>query len=389
MAYFRPTWMELDLDAVRSNVQTLKKYVGDEVHIMAVIKSNAYGYGMMEIAEKAIAAGASWLGVATLDEALFVRSKLSNRTPILVLTYTSPEHLLVASRNCITVTAVSLQWIKEASQIAKHTFDFHLKLDTGLNRLGCKTIEEVRAVARIVTNNSYMNWTGAFTHFATANDIFNKSYYHRQLRLFGRFLKVIPDREKKLIHCANSGITLYQSEKPFYNMVRLGRALTGPPIQKLQYLQSVPLIPIKVSLHSTLVLVKQLRADEKIGYDGTYTTTQRQWIGTVPIGYGDGWHQHFGATTVLIDGNRVPIVGKISMDQLMVALPHYHPVGTKVTLIGQQGNESISLYDMEITSGQKKHEIFTTFSNRIPRIYRDNGLVVSVKNPILDSVAYL
>lgn len=376
--------MDIDLDAIRTNVQIMKKYIGDKVHLIAVVKSN--GYGAVEIAETSISAGATWLGVATLDEALFVRSKLSYDIPILVLGYVSPKHLSIGSRNRITVTAVSLQWIQEAASVCKKSFDFHLKLDTGLNRIGVKTIQEVRDVANIVSKNPYMNWTGAFTHFATSDDVINKYYYLLQLALFHTFLLVIPELNNKLIHCANSGIVLYQLEKPFFNMVRVGRALTGPPNVKLEAMQSVPLVPMKASLHSTLILVKQLNAGEKVSYDGTYTTRQKQWIGTLPIGYEDGWHRHLGSSTVLVDGKRVQIVGQIAMDQMMVALPQSYPVGTQVTFVGQQNSQTISMQEIERNSNQSRYEIFPSFSSRIPRIYTENGMVVSIQNPLLDSV---
>ncbi|CAF3419340.1 unnamed protein product, partial [Rotaria sp. Silwood1] len=124
-------------------------------------------------------------------------------------------------------------------------------------------------------------------------------------------------------------------------MVRCGKALTGPPNESLKNLLPFRL-QTAISAHSTLDLVKQVNASEKIGYSGEYTTTETQWIGTVPIGYGDGLHQYFKATGVLIEGKRLPIVGRISMDQLMIALDRKYPVGTRVTFIGQQGNETIT-----------------------------------------------
>lgn len=353
---------------------------------MAVVKANAYGYGALEIAETSIKAGATWLGVATLDEALVLRMKLSRFVPILVLGYVGPEHLSIVSRNRITVTAISLQWIQAAAEAAKESFDFHLKLDTGMNRLGCKTIDEVRSVAKIVSYNPYLNWTGAFTHFATSNNMQDQSYYYRQLALFLKFLKFIPQRNDKIIHCANSGVTLYHSEKPFFDMVRIGRALTGPPVDSLQHLQPFPLERSTITLHSTLVLVKLLNAGEKVGYDETYTTKKKEWIGTVPIGYADGWRQQFKTNGVLVDGKRVPIVGKIAMDQLMVALAQKYPVGTRVTFIGQQGNDTILVDEIERTAKVARLEIFPAFSSRIPRIYTQDGSITSIRNALLDSV---
>jgi alanine racemase len=256
-------------------------------------------------------------------------------------------------------------------------------VDTGLNRLGCKTVDEVRAVMKIVASNPNLNFTGVFTHFATSEDMQNKSYFHQQLASFHDFLDVIPNHTNKIVHCANSGATLYQPEKPFFNMVRLGKALMGPPNEALKDLLPFPL-QTSFSLHSILILVKQLSAGEKIGYVGDYTTTQNEWIGTIPIGYADGWHQQFKTTSVLIDGKRVPIIGRISMDQMMVALPQKYPVGTRVTFIGQQGNETITADEIAQKVNQPRSEVFSSLSSRLPRVYMQDGSIISIRNSMLE-----
>lgn len=352
---------------------------------MAVIKANGYGHGMLEIAEASTAAGATWLGVASLDEALVIRSKVSQTVPILVLGYVAPEYLPIASQFNVTVTAISLEWVEEAAKTARQPFDFHLKIDTGLNRLGCKTIDEVQAVARIVANNPNLNWTGVFTHFATSEDLQNKTYFHRQLATFDEFLRIIPNRTNKIIHSSNSGATLYHPEKPFFNMVRLGKALMGPPNEALKQFLPIPLQTC-LSLHSIVDLVKQLDVGEKIGYGGEYTTSQKQWVGTVPIGYGDGWHQQFKISTVLIDGERVPVVGRISMDQIVVALPRKYPVGTRVTFIGRQGNQTIVADEIARMANQPRSEVFTSLSSRLPRRYFQNGSIYRIRNAMLDLI---
>jgi alanine racemase len=352
---------------------------------MAVIKANAYGHGMLEIAEATISAGATWLGVATLDEALAVRAKLSQEIPILVLGYVAPQYLGLASQYRITVTGISLEWIQEAAEVVQQPFDFNLKIDTGLNRLGCKTIDEVQAVMKIVSLNPNLNCTGVFTHFATSEDMQNKTYFYRQLTSFHEFLHVIPNRTEKIIHCANSGATLYHPEKPFFNMVRLGKALMGPPNEALKHLLPMEL-QTTLSLHSILGLVKQLDAGEKISYGGDYTTTQTQWVGTVPIGYADGWHQQFKGTSVLVDGQRIPIIGRISMDQLIVALPKKYPIGTRVTFIGRQGNETIIADEIAQKANQPRSEVFSSLSSRLPRVYMQDGSIISIRNSMLDSL---
>ena len=386
--YLRPTWIDIDLDAVHSNVRLLKTYIGEKVHLMAVVKANAYGYGIIEIARTSLSSGATWLGVATLDEALVLRRELSKDIPILVLGYVPTQHLLLASHSSITVTGISLEWIREAVGIVQQPLDFHLKVDTGMNRLGCRTPDEVRAVIELVARNKNLRFSGIFTHFASSEDMNNKTYFHRQLTRFDEFLEVVPNRTEKLVHCANSGASLYHAEKPFFNMVRCGKALTGPPNEPLKHLLPFPL-QTAISLHSALSLVKQVDADEKIGYGDEYTTNETQWIGTVPMGYGDGWHQDFKATGVLVDGKRVPIVGRISMDQLMVALDQSYPIGTRVTFIGQQGNETITGDEVARQAKIPRSEVFSSLSSRVPRVYTHTGAVNSAGNSLRDALSVI
>ncbi|CAF1302543.1 unnamed protein product [Adineta ricciae] len=389
--YLRPTWIDIDLDLVRINVQNLKKYIGDNVHLMAVVKANAYGYGIMEIARTSLSAGATWIGVATLDEALVLRREIAKHIPILVLGYVPVEHLSRASEANVTITGISLEWLQEADQAIEQPVDFHLKIDTGMNRLGCRTEDEVKKVIDIVSRNPKLRFTGAFTHFATSEDLTNRTYFLRQLSRFKQFLEIIPNRSEKLIHCSNSGATLYHDEKPFYNMVRCGKALTGPPNEPLKAFLPITLQSV-ISLHSVLSLVKEVEAGEKIGYADTYTTTKKQWIGTVPIGYGDGWHQNLKPTGVLVEGQRMEIVGRISMDQLMVGLDREYPVGTRVTFIGQQGNMTITGDEVASAAKIPRSEVFSAISSRVPRIYKDNNTIIipnSAHRNVFQAIPYV
>lgn len=370
-------------------MQAIKRHIGENVHLMAVVKANACGHGMIEVAKTSIAAGATWIGVATLEEALVVRLKIRNQIPILVFGYVDPKDLSVISRYNITVTAVSLDWIKSAAKIAQRPFNFHLKIETGINRLGCQTLEEVKSVSKIILTNKNMNWTGAFTHFATAEDPVNQEYMRRQLKLFDEFLAIIPYRNKKIIHCANSCATLFFPDFPYYNLVRIGRGLMGPPEEGLKHYQHFPL-ETSIALHSILVLVKEVEAGEFIGYDCDYKAIEKQWIGTVPIGYGDGWHQQYRTNDVLVDGIRVPIVGRISMDQMTISLPRSYPVGTRVTLIGRQGNETILGEEVVALAGNvPRSQLFASLSGRIPRLYFENGRLISIENALLNEISQL
>ena len=366
----RPTWVEVNLTAVELNVRHLKKYITDKVHLMAIVKANAYGHGMLQIARTSIRAGATWLGVATLDEALTLRSHVTHTLPILALGYVPSQHLHLAVENNITVTGISVDWMREAVRVVQRPLDFHLKIDTGMNRLGVKTVEEVNEVIRLVANNTHLRFKGVYTHFATAEDVNNRTYFLHQKQLFDEFLTMIPNRSEKIVHCANSGATLYHPEPLFYDMVRCGKAVMGPPNEALKGRLPIPL-QTAISLHSAIALIKQVEGGAKIGYLGEYTTNGSEWIATIPIGYGDGWHQNFRAP-VLVNGRRMPIIGRISMDQLMIRVDQYYPVGTRVTFIGTQDNETITGDEVAATAKMPRSEIFSSLTNRVPRVYFPN-----------------
>ena len=380
MGYFRPTWIEIDMGNLCSNVRLLKKYIGKNVHLMAIVKANAYGFGINEIASAAIGSGATWLGVATLDEAMSLRMNVTKNVPILVLGYVQPQHLSIASRYNITVTCVSIQWIEEAIEYA---VEFHLKVDTGLNRLRIKSTDEIQSILDIVNSNKYLNFAGIFTHFATSGDMNDRTYFQNQLNGFKEYLNVIPDIKNKIVHCANSDAALCQPEKPFYNMVRLGKSLLGPPPAELNRFMPFQL-KHTISLHSSIVLIKKLDENESVGYSGEYKTEKKEWIATLPIGYADGWHQQFKMTHVIIDTIKVPIVGRIAMDQMCIALPEYYPVGTKVTFIGEQNGERITAYDISVNAKQPEAEVLTGLAARIPRLYIHNGSVFHIQNSLLN-----
>lgn len=163
----------------------------------------------------------------------------------------------------------------------------------------------------------------------------------------------------------------------------------GPPEEGLKHYQHFPL-ETSIALHSILVLVKEVEAGEFIGYDCDYKAIEKQWIGTVPIGYGDGWHQQYRTNDVLVDGIRVPIVGRISMDQMTISLPRSYPVGTRVTLIGRQGNETILGEEVVALAGNvPRSQLFASLSGRIPRLYFENGRLISIENALLNQISQL
>jgi alanine racemase len=379
--FYRDTWAEIDLDYILSNVASVKKLLPPKVEIIAVVKANAYGHGDVKVAESALKAGAAYLAVAFMDEAIALRNK-GIKAPILVLGATRPEDVELALKFDITITVFQIEWIKAAqSYLPKDkVLPVHIKLDTGMGRIGIRTKEELAAVEQMISSDERIEIEGIFTHFATADEV-DQTYFNQQIELFHDLLTVL-EEQPKYIHCSNSAAALRFSKANF-NAVRLGIAMYGlTPSPEIEH--EIP-FPLKVafSLRSRLVHVKKLYKGDKVSYGATYEAEAEEWIGTIPIGYADGWIRRLQGQEVLVEGKRVPIVGRICMDQCMVKLPHEVPVGTTVTLIGRENEEFISVNEIAQKLETINYEVPCIISTRVPRLYKQGGKIVVLKNYLL------
>lgn len=379
--FYRDTWAEVDLDCISENVASVKKLLPPEVAIIAVVKANAYGHGDVQVAEAALDAGAVYLAVAFMDEAIALRNK-GVKAPILVLGATRPEDVQVAINHDITITVFQEEWLQAAQGhlIADRELSIHIKLDTGMGRIGIRSKEELAAIEKMISEDPRLVLEGVFTHFATADEL-DQSYFQKQLVFFEEMLAVLKERPR-YIHSSNSAAAL-RFPKAYFNGVRLGIAMYGLT-PSLEMEQEIP-FPLKeaFSLHSRLVHVKKLNKGEKVSYGATYEVEKEQWIGTIPIGYADGWIRRLQGQEVLVEGERVPIVGRICMDQCMVRLPHHVPVGTTVTLIGSQLEGAILVNEIAKSLDTINYEVPCMISSRVPRLYRKGGQIVELKNYLL------
>jgi alanine racemase len=364
----RATWAEISLNHIRENMLKIRQSLPKKVKLMAVVKANGYGHGDREAAAMAEQAGADSLAVAYLDEGIRLREN-GTKLPILILTPILPKHVKLAIEHDLMLTVTSAHWFKEmrAHKPAFHgrKLKVHVKVDTGLGRIGLQTKDEWEALvpwlkaADIVVD-------GFYTHFATASKA-DTDYLELQVNRFVGMMEWA--KASKLLirhyHCAGSAAALRFPQLAM-DMVRIGAAMYGFYPKKL--VTSVKLEPA-LSLHSKLMQVKQLRKGEYLGYDNTYQAEEAEWIGTVPIGYADGWSQAMQHTEVLVGGKRAKVVGKICMDQLMIRLPHEYAEGTLVTLIGRQGGEEITFAELAAHIGSVAQEISTSLSPRVARIY--------------------
>ncbi|MBT2625742.1 alanine racemase [Bacillus sp. HU-1818] len=382
--FYRDTWAEINLSAIEENVSNMKKHIGDRVDLMAVVKANAYGHGDAEVAEAALSAGASCLAVAILDEAISLR-KRGLTAPILVLGAVPPEYVEIAAEYDVTLTGYSVEWIQEAARHIKETpVHFHLKVDTGMNRLGVKTEEEVQNVMKILERNPGLLCKGVFTHFATADEK-DKSYFLMQFERFKELIAPLPWKQL-MVHCANSAAGL-RLKKGFFNAVRFGVGMYGLR-PSAEITNEIPFrLHQAFSLNSTLSHVKKIRKGESVSYGATYTAEKDQWIGTVPVGYADGWLRKLQGTEVLINGKRLKIAGRICMDQFMVELDKEYPPGTRVTLIGRQKDDCITVDEIASRLETINYEVTCTISSRVPRMFLENGSIMEVRNPLLQENA--
>lgn len=379
--FYRDTWVEVNLDHIKENVEQMRSRLPDDVKMMAVVKANAYGHGDVHVARTALEGGASSLAVAFLDEALALRKKGID-APILVLGATKPAYVHVAAKHNITLTIFQEEWIREVKRILDNdlTISVHLKLDTGMGRIGIREKTELMAIESLISDDKRFHLEGVFTHFATA-DSMDLRYFHEQLREFDSMIRVLRSKPE-MIHASNSAASL-RAPSAYFNGIRFGIAMYGlsPSVEMKDELPYF--LKEALSLRTRLIQVKKLLPGDKVSYGATYEAKEEVWIGTLPIGYADGWIRRLQGKEVLIDGIRVPVVGRICMDQCMIKLPYEVPVGTVVTLIGQDQDDAIPIDELALWLDTINYEIPCLISNRVPRVYVKEGKKLVVNNPIL------
>ncbi|MEK5068315.1 alanine racemase [Sporosarcina sp. FSL K6-1508] len=366
--HYRPTQVIVELEAIRTNVRNLKAYLGSETSIIAVVKADGYGHGDVEVAHSAFEAGAEMVSVATPDEAVRLRvAGISG--DILVM---GPSPLMFAEKAAelgITITVSSAEWLQSALDISesfKRPLKVHVKVDSGMGRIGLRDVDALRSLASVIERSNQVLLDGIFTHFACADEE-NPVSTEEQFKMFMKLVQTLPEKPR-LVHASNSAATLLYPEYAL-DAVRFGIGLYG--IAPSEYVGGK--LPFRLErsfvLESELAYVKLLEAGNRISYGGTYETSEAEWIGTIPIGYADGLRRGLRGQEVLIGGERMPIIGTICMDQCMVKLPRELLVGEKVVLIGRQGGEEITMEEWARRLGTIPYEIAVSIAKRVPRIY--------------------
>ena len=390
--YYRPTKAEISLNALQNNIEGFRARLNNGTKIMASVKANAYGHGAIEIAKAAVRFGVDYLGVAFLDEALQLRNA-GIQTPILVLGYVAPEHMELASENQVTISFFTEEQIVAASRLKaslEQPLKVHVKLDTGMGRLGLTTFEAAVSFIERALNIPQLQVEGVFTHYSKADEE-DKQYTEMQYLRFHRVEEYIRKQgwNIPLIHAANSAAGI---DTPQWSgdMVRLGIAMYGLYPDEVDK-KHVKLQPV-MSLSTSIVHIKQVEKEWGISYGARYTAKAGEWIGTLPIGYADGFSRMLsGKAEVLIRGKRVPVIGSICMDQCMVSLEAFKDevismeelLHEKVVIIGKQGEESITADEIANKLGTIHYEFICMIANRVPREYVENNKKIALSNHLI------
>ena len=370
----------IDLDAIAYNMEQMKRNLKPETQIMAVIKADGYGHGAVQIAEMLESVDYIWgFAVATLDEAVVLRTE-GIKKPILVLGCVFPDQYLAMLQNDIRMNVYTEEMAESISQMATRegvTAHMHIKLDTGMGRLGFDiSNESVDAICRI-SQMSNVNMEGIFTHFAKADET-DKSFTMKQIKDFVWLVNELKEKNVTFTyeHCANSAAIIDVQEANF-DLVRAGISVYGLYPSDEVNSEKVKLRPAMV-LKSHIAFVKEIAAGVPISYGGTFVSKEKMKVATIPVGYADGYPRNLSnCGYVLIRGKKAPILGKVCMDQFMVDVTHIDGAsfGDRVTLVGTDGNETITIEDLSNLSGRFNYEFICDLGKRIPRVFVKNGVV--------------
>ncbi|MFA5535856.1 MAG: alanine racemase [Bacillota bacterium] len=367
----RPVWAEIDLTAIEHNCNLIKKLLEPTTELMAIIKADAYGHGAIPVAKSALSSGATWLGVSSLEEALEIRYG-GIEAPVLILGYTSPEDALTTVAHKITQTVFSPEQglvLNEAAKKLNSKAQIHVKIDTGMSRLGFAPVKASLKTIKELSQLSYLVVQGIYTHLADAGNS-DKTTALRQLQLFQEFIQGL-EAEGIIIpvkHTANSAAILNLPESRL-DLVRAGIIVYGLYPYREEVEKRVDFRPA-LSLKTKIVHLKEVGPGTAISYGGTYVVNRPSVIATLPLGYADGINRLLSNQgEALIRGKRAKIAGKVCMDQLMVDVTEIEAVavGDEAVLIGKQGKEEITSDEIARRLNTINYEVVCSISSRVAR----------------------
>ena len=387
MSLYSRVWAEINLDNLIYNVNNIKEKILPNTQIMAVVKADAYGHGAIEVSRVLVRNGINMLAVAIIDEALQLRH-YNFDIPILILGFTPFELSEQVVENDISQTVYTFEqayYLNEAAKKIGKKAKVHIKVDTGMGRIGFLCTEEsIETIIRIASL-SHIELEGIFSHFSSADDPQSDNFTYEQFLRFENFVKELNKNGVyfKYRHIANSAAAI---RFPQYQLdiVRLGLVLYGLyPSEAVK--TEISLKPV-MSVKAKVINVKEVPEGYPISYNRKYVTPCKSKIATIPIGYADGFTRVGSEKRyVLINGEYAKVVGNVCMDQCMVDVTHIRDVkiGDEVVIIGKQGKNEITADDLASQIGTINYEVICSVSKRIPRVYIRDGRVVKILNYIL------
>ena len=369
----RPTQLRVNLDAMLNNYNKLNSLNNEKIGL-AVVKADSYGLGSKVIAEHLYQNGVRHFATATLEEALELKDVIKD-SMVLVLGVINSQNVKYAVENNVSLTCPSKEWLEESLvhlQQIEGKLKIHVKLDTGMGRIGTSDLEELKEIDNLLDSEK-IDFEGIFSHYSNA-DGEDDNYDNYQTENFERSLKIFTHKPK-YIHIENSaGTVKYSNRDDQYNLTRIGIAMYGCyPSGNIEKLDKVQLEPV-ASLVSKVTHVKKFQAGQKLGYGVSYEAKQDEYIATVPIGYADGLLRRAQGFKIRVGSEECEIVGRVCMDQLMVRCSKNVKVGDDVLFFGEYSGQKVSVDEFAEYQNTISYEIFCCMNKRVPRVYYKNKM---------------
>lgn len=382
------TWAEVDLCALEENFKAIRAHIGEDTKLCCVVKADGYGHGAVKLSELYSKLGADFFAVSNIDEALELREH-GIKEPVLILGYTPVALALTLAENNITQAVYGLDYAKalsEAAQIAGVTLDVHIKVDTGMSRIGfmCQSFpEDNSSLDEIVTACSlpHLNTRGIMAHFAVSDEGEDgKEYTLRQLEAFRYTVNTLAQRgiNFEIVHHANSGAVEYYKESHL-SLVRAGIILYG--LSPNPALSSEIKLKPALTLKTSVAFVKELRKGSTVSYGRTFEAKEDMVVATVPIGYADGYFRSLSEGGYMtIKGKKAKILGRVCMDQTVIDVTDIEDVkiGDEVVVFSNGENNTPTANELAALADTINYEIVCAVSKRVPRVYVRNGEIVDV-----------
>lgn len=380
MKTYSRVYAKIDLDAIAYNMEQMKQNIRPETKVMAVIKADGYGHGAVQIAEMMERWNYIWgFAVATLDEAVVLRTE-GIQKPILVLGCVFPDQYMEMLKHEIRMNIYTEEMAESISRMAARegkTAYMHIKLDTGMSRLGFGINEQSAETIKRISKMPNVNMEGIFTHFTKADEK-DKSFTKKQIQEFVWMTERLKEKNVRFTyeHCSNSAGIIDVPEANF-DIVRAGISTYGLyPSEEVD--KTNVKLKLALALKSHVAFVKEIERGTPVSYGGTFVAKEKMKIATIPVGYADGYPRSLSNKGyVLIRGKKAPILGRVCMDQFMVDVTQIEGVsfGDKVTMIGKDGNEILPVEVLSELSGRFNYEFVCDLGKRIPRVYVRDGKI--------------